>query len=75
MIDKAEDYLKLGNYDEARNNLDLAIDACKNIIRSPHLRASPGFPSLGKVLIFLTLVTIVSILLYTIFTRMKLRWR
>jgi hypothetical protein len=75
LVDKAGDYLNLGNYDEARSNLDMAMEACKNIIRSPELEKSPSFPSLGKILLFLTLVTIVSVLLYTIFTRLRFKWR
>ena len=73
LVVKAEGYLSQKNYEEARNNLALAIEGCKNMIRSvstpPKIKG--GLSSMGLILIALTLFTVIIIVSYALYVRFK----
>lgn len=73
LLDKAELQLDQKLYDEARRNVALAIESCKNLVRmgDEERGLSTGIPLLTKVLIFLSILTVFIIVLYTVFIKMK----
>ncbi|MCD4759333.1 DNRLRE domain-containing protein [archaeon] len=73
LVNQAEVLLAEGKYEEARADIALAIESCKNMIRtstSP-FKSPGGFFSLEIVLLALTILTVSIIVIYTIFTRVK----
>ena len=73
LVAKAEGYLSQKNYEEARNNIALAIEGCKNMIRavSTPPTTKGGLSSMGWILIVLTLFTVILIVGYALYVRFK----
>jgi len=75
LVDRAEGLLLDRKYDEARNSISLAIEGCKNMMRTsaPPLKSKGQLSLLGIVMLSLTFLTVFVIISYTLFTRLKYR--
>ena len=73
LVVKAEQYLSQKNYEEAKNNIALAIEGCKNMIRavSTPPKVTSGLSTMGLILIALTLITIIIIVSYALYVRFR----
>jgi hypothetical protein len=76
MLDDAEDMISRGNYEDARRNVDIAIESCKNMIKNQefYLR-NPGVSVLGIVLVGLTVFSVVVIIVFNLVKRVKINWK
>lgn len=75
LLDKAELQLDQKLYDEARRNVALAIESCKNLVRmvDEERGLNTGMSLLTRVLIFLSILTVFIMVLYTVFIRLKFK--
>jgi hypothetical protein len=72
LIDNAQDSLDAGNYNEAKSNIAIAIESCRQLVKTQQLSKVPVDKlSFGNIMVMLTLLTVLILGGYIVYRKVK----